>query len=464
MKQVVRTRIAPSPTGEDLHIGSVYMALFNYVFAKKYGGDFIIRVEDTDRERYVKGAEERMLASLAWVGIPHDEGVDMGGEFGPYRQSERLGLYKKYAQQLIENGSAYYCFCTQQRLQKLRLEQQRQQLPPMYDGLCKQIPLKRAQKRAETEPYVVRLNVPDAGESIFTDLVRGRIVFQNKLIDDQVLLKSDGFPTYHLAVVVDDHLMKITHIIRGEEWISSTPKHILLYQALGWAAPQYAHLPLLRNPDKSKLSKRKNPVWVSWFRKEGFLPEAILNYLGTLTWSSPDGSDMFSLKDMIRNFKITDVKTTAPIFNIEKLRWLNGQYIMGLSTPELNKRLTESVSATVDKKLIKKLAPLSRERLKTLAEFSHYLKPFIHYVPYRLTNEQKQLINSFLEAYRQLVHWQTSELEAVSKRITDKEALPLREAFMALRLAVTGEKIGLPLFETFEILGKKEVVRRLSSA
>ncbi len=270
----VRTRIAPSPTGQDLHIGNAYTALVNSVFARKNKGKFIIRIEDTDRTRFVEGSEKRILSSLAWLGIAHDEGPDVGGPYAPYRQSDRLSVYKKYAEELIAKKHAYYCFCTPQRLEQMRKNQEANHLPPMYDGLCKTV--KNSELRIKNgEPYVIRLNVPDEGTTTFHDIIRGDISFGNKLIDDQVILKSDGFPTYHLGVVVDDHLMKISHIIRGEEWISSTPKHILIYQFLGWEPPQFAHMPLLRNPDKSKLSKRKNPVWVSWYKEQGFLPEVM---------------------------------------------------------------------------------------------------------------------------------------------------------------------------------------------
>jgi len=278
---MVRTRLAPSPTGENLHIGNVYTALINYVFAHKNKGKFIIRVEDTDRTRLIAGSEERILASLKWVGLNYDEGPDIGGPFAPYRQSERKNLYKKYAEELAEKKSAYYCFCDSKRLEEMRRVHVR------YDGFCKKYSYDRAKEKAEKEPYVIRLNVPQEGKTEFNDVIHGKISFENNLLDDQILLKSDGFPTYHLGVVIDDHLMEITHIIRAEEWISSTPKHILIYKALGWNIPVFAHTPILRNPDKSKFSKRKNPVWVSWYREEGFLPEAILNYLALMGWSHP---------------------------------------------------------------------------------------------------------------------------------------------------------------------------------
>ena len=367
----VRTRIAPSPTGQDLHIGNAYTALINYVFAKKNGGQFIIRIEDTDRTRFVEGSEDRILASLAWLGIPHDEGPDVGGPYVPYRQSERLVDYKKYAEELVEKGHAYYCFCTSERLEQMRKDQEANHLPPMYDGLCKKIDLQEAKKRVKAEEkYVIRLNVPDEGTTTFRDIVRGDVSFENKLIDDQVLLKSDGFPTYHLGVVVDDHIMKISHIIRGEEWISSTPKHILLYQFFEWEVPAIAHVSVLRNPDRSKLSKRKNPVWVADYKTKGFLPEAIKNYLATMAWSYPGGKEIFSVDEMAAEFTLESIQTTAPIFDTEKLRWMNGEYLRMKSDDVLLALIKNfNPEKKYDDALLKKILPLIRDRMKLLSEF-----------------------------------------------------------------------------------------------
>ncbi len=461
MKQIVRTRIPPSPTGQDLHIGNLYTALINFVFAKKNQGSFILRIEDTDRTRYVAGAETRIMDSLKWAGVTYDEGPDVGGPHSPYRQSERLSLYKKHAEELVEKAHAYYCFCTTERLTQMRQEQEAKHLPPMYDGLCKTISLSEAKTRAQSEKYVIRLNVPDDGVTTFTDIIRGEVSFENKLIDDQVLLKSDGYPTYHLAVIVDDYLMKITHVIRGEDWISSTPKHVLLYHMLGWELPHYAHLPLLRNPDKSKLSKRKNPVWVSWYRERGFLPEALVNYLGTLAWSMPDGRDIFSLNEMMQQFDLRNVKTTAPIFNIEKLMWFNGEYIRKMSPKELLNRLKDYLSKDVDEKLVEQLLPLAQERLKKLTDFVEYLKPFQSFSRPTLIAAEREILNQFLSVYKQLLPWKRETLEKESKGLISKENWKLRDALLAVRVAVTGTKIGLPLFETLEILGKDEVIKRL---
>ncbi len=284
----VRTRIAPSPTGFP-HIGTIFQALFDYVYARQHQGQFIIRLEDTDQSRLVPEAEEAIYQALSWVGLTPDEGPIYGGEFGPYRQSERLDVYRTYAEKLIDQGQAYYCFCSPERLATVRQEQQKKGLPPMYDRHCRDLDPEIAKKRALSETYVIRLKVPPHETISFIDLARGEISFDSNTVDDQVLLKSDGFPTYHLAVVVDDHLMGITQIVRGEEWISSTPKHVLLYRYFNWEMPAIIHTPLLRNPDHSKLSKRHSHTAVTWYREQGYLPEAVVNFLSSRVWNHPDG-------------------------------------------------------------------------------------------------------------------------------------------------------------------------------
>lgn len=462
----VRTRIAPSPTGQDLHIGNAYTALINYVVAKKQGGQFIIRIEDTDRTRFVEGSEKRILESLRWLGIPHDEGPDVGGQFAPYRQSERLSLYKKYAEELIQKGHAYYCFCTPERLEEMRKKQESEHQPPMYDGLCKHIPLDQARKRIlDKEPFVIRLNVPDDGITKFHDVIRGDISFENKLIDDQVLLKSDGFPTYHLGVVVDDHIMEITHVIRGEEWISSTPKHILLYQFFGWEVPLYAHVSVLRNPDKSKLSKRKNPVWTDDYRKKGYLPEALKNYFSLMAWSHPEGKEFFSVEDMIKVFDLKDIQTTAPVFDQEKLRWMNGEYLRKKSDEELTTLLYQYVNTLTqgNKLLVMKILPLIRDRMKTLAEFESlagffFTRPKDYERPLKI-----QLLKLGLDALTES-EWLHDAMERAIRSTADKEKMKAKDVFMELRVAITGKTVGPPLLESLEILGKRETLERLTSA
>ena len=459
----VRTRIAPSPTGQDLHIGNAYTALINYVMAKKYKGQFIIRIEDTDQTRLVEGSEVRILKSLEWLGIPHDEGPDIGGPYTPYRQSDRLPIYKKYAEELVEKGHAYYCFCTGTRLEEMRKTQEENHQPPMYDGLCKKIPLSEAKERvAKGEKYVIRLNVPDVGTTTFHDLIRGDISFENNLIDDQVLLKSDGFPTYHLGVVVDDHIMQITHIIRGEEWISSTPKHILLYQFFGWELPNIAHVSVLRNPDKSKLSKRKNPVWVSDYRAKGFLPEALKNYMGTMAWSFKE-KELFTVDEMIEKFEMADVQTTAPVFDQEKLRWMNGEYIRKMDETELIEKI-RAFDATVPKDsddLMKKILPLIKERMKTLGEFETLADFFFVRATKFERPVDKKLLAVAVGVLTAESNWTHDAMEKTIRDAADKAGMKARDVFMELRLAITGKTVGPPLLESLELLGKEETLARL---
>ncbi|MBI2404799.1 glutamate--tRNA ligase [Candidatus Gottesmanbacteria bacterium] len=464
----VRTRIAPSPTGADLHIGNAYTALINYVFAKKHNGQFIIRIEDTDRTRFVEGSEQQILASLKWLGIPHDEGADIGGPYAPYRQSERLETYKKYAEVLIAKNHAYYCFCTPQRLSEMRKDQEAKHLPPMYDGTCKRIKnyelrIKNYELRIKNrEPYVIRLNVPEEGTTMFHDSIRGDISFDNKLIDDQVLLKSDGFPTYHLGVVVDDHLMEISHIIRGEEWISSTPKHVLLYQFFGWEMPQFAHMPLLRNRDSSKLSKRKNPVWASWYKEQGFLPEAILNYLATMAWAFPGGKEIFSLDEMTAAFSLEAIQTTAPIFNIEKLRWMNGEYIRQKPDAELKKLVYQHVTMVTDEydSLLDKILPLVKERMKTLNEFWS-LAGFFFERPKEFERPVKKELLDIAKNALASLDWTHDIMEQAIRGEAAKAGAKAKDVFMELRVAITGKTVGPPLLESLEILGKEEIRKRL---
>lgn len=460
----VRTRIAPSPTGEDLHIGNAYTALINWVVAKKNNGQFIVRIEDTDRARLVTGSEQRILASLDWLGISHDEGTDVGGPYAPYRQSDRLEVYQKHAQELVAKKHAYYCFCTQGRLEEMRKKQESAHMPPMYDGLCKTLdPKDSAGRVAKGEKHVVRLNIPDSGTTTFTDLIRGEISFENKLIDDQVILKSDGFPTYHLGVVVDDHLMEVSHIIRGEEWISSTPKHILLYQFFGWDVPVFAHMPLLRNPDKSKLSKRKNPVWASWFRTQGFLPEAIRNYLALLAWAHPEGKEVFNMDEMMRVFDLTHIQTTAPVFDLEKLRWINGEYIRGKSNEELKSLLIEfgALEKSVPDATVDKVLPLVKERMKTLGEFAP-LAEFFFERPKKLERKLNAKLIALVHAALSSSGWTHAQMEASLRAAADKESQRAKDVFMELRIAVTGSSVGPPLLESLEVLGREETLARLA--
>jgi len=450
---MVRTRLAPSPTGENLHIGNVYTALINYVFAHKNKGKFIIRVEDTDRTRLIAGSEERILASLKWVGLNYDEGPDIGGPFAPYRQSERKNLYKKYAEELAEKKSAYYCFCDSKRLEEMRRVHVR------YDGFCKKYSYDRAKEKAEKEPYVIRLNVPQEGKTEFNDVIHGKISFENNLLDDQILLKSDGFPTYHLGVVIDDHLMEITHIIRAEEWISSTPKHILIYKALGWNIPVFAHTPILRNPDKSKFSKRKNPVWVSWYREEGFLPEAILNYLALMGWSHPEGKEIFSLEQLVSVFRLEDVKPVGPIFDLEKLKWMNGMYIRTKRLKDLSNNLIDfnPEYKRIEPELFKCLVALAQTRIQTLKDLEPLVKHFLIEPKTVLSSSEKAITQNLLNKLSALMDWKTQEILNVLRGILLEKHIKMKVVYKIL----TGNEQGLPIAESLELLGRDRVLKRL---
>ncbi|MFH1731886.1 MAG: glutamate--tRNA ligase [Planctomycetota bacterium] len=474
----VRVRIAPSPTG-DPHVGTAYIALFDMAFARHEGGKFVLRIEDTDRERSTKESEEAIFRALRWVGIEYDEGPDLGGPYGPYRQSERSGIYKEHAQQLIDSGHAYYCFCPPERLKAMRDEMQRKKQPPMYDGRCRDLPKDEVERRlAAGGKAVIRLKVPTEGETRYVDLVRKKgepVVFQNSVIDDQVLVKSDGFPTYHLANVVDDHLMGITHVIRAEEWVNSTPKHVMLYKAFGWELPQFAHMPLLRNKDKSKISKRKNPTSLDWYREQGFLPEAMLNFLALMGFSTEEGKEIFDLDTMIRKFSWDRVSTSAPIFDLTKLEWLNGMYIRSLSVEELTERLRPfAAEGTLDGPHALKMVEIIQERMKTLSEFDKWTWFFFtDDLPYepellvanKMTPETTtDALKASIDAFGALDDWATEPLEALGRRLCEQLGLKVNQLFMTLRVAITGSAQSPPLFESMQILGKERCTARLEDA
>lgn len=461
---MTRTRIAPSPTGQDLHVGSVATALINYAWAKKNNGQFIVRIEDTDRSRLVSGAEERILNSLAKVGLNPDESPIIGGSYAPYRQSERLSIYKKYAEELILKGKAYYCICSSERLAKMREEQQAKKQVPKYDRQCLKNQEEVKKKIKLGEKYVIRLKIPDNQEIVVDDVIRGKIRFHTKDIDDQVLLKSDGFPTYHLAVVVDDHLMKITHVIRGEEWLPSTPKHIILYQAFGWQLPVFAHISLLRNPDRSKLSKRKNPVWTSWYLDQGIFPEALLNYLALMGWSHPENKEIFSLDEYIKVFDIKDIQKTAPIFDPIKLEWMNGMYIRQMKNEKLTIKIYEFLNKKYPQNLIEKTVPLIKERIKKLSDYLPLCEFFFNQ-PYskEVVNitENKELLGKMKKELEKIFDWKADVIGSSMQNLVKKLGMKAGDFFMILRVAITGKKISPPLNESMEILGKEECLKRL---
>jgi glutamyl-tRNA synthetase, bacterial family len=383
----MRTRFAPSPTG-FMHVGSLRSALYDYLLAKKFGGSFILRIEDTDQTREVEGAVENIIKILSWAGLDYSEGPGKPGICASYIQSERLSIYNKYAQQLIEQGDAYYCFCSTERLDQMRERQRAMSLPPAYDRRCRNLPKEEVDKNlASGHNHVIRMKVPLEGQVIVKDLIRGDIVFDYKVLDDQVLMKSDGFPTYHLAVVVDDHEMEISHVIRGEEWLPSTPKHLLLYKYFGWTAPEFAHFPLLLNPDRSKLSKRQGDVAVEDYRDKGYLPEALINFIALLGWNPGDGDEreIFSLPELVNEFTIERVGKSGAVFDIEKLQWLNGVYIRKNSAQELKKYIEDVLSFNFkenfknwDDVQIFRLIDLEKERVKNLRELIYSLEVFYY--------------------------------------------------------------------------------------
>lgn len=475
MSDTVRTRIAPSPTG-DPHVGTAYVALFNYALAKKHGGQFILRIEDTDRVRSNTASEEMIFKALRWLGLEWDEGPDVGGPFGPYRQSERSEIYTAHVEKLVASGDAYPCFCTRERLDELRAHQRENKLSLGYDGHCRSVaPEEAASRRSAGEDHVIRLAMPDEGESTVIDLLRGEITIDNAQVDDQVLVKSDGFPTYHLANVVDDHLMGITHVIRAEEWISSLPKHVRLYEAFGWDLPVFCHLPLLRNADKSKISKRKNPVSLNHFKRAGFLPEAMLNYLAQMGWTMPDERDQFSLDQFISELTLERISLGGPVFDLQKLTWLNGKYLRDLEVPEILERLkTQWLS---DEYLLKVL-PLAHERIETLQDFFAYAGFFftgdVEYdeaaqkklVAKGRTGPQtakllRQLLEDFIDP---LLEWTVESVEDALRRFCEKHEVTAKEIFMPVRIAVTGRSATPPLFDTMEVLGKEVCRSRMRKA
>ena len=445
----------------------------NLAIARQNDGKFLVRIEDTDRERYVEGAVDIIFDALKWLGLVHDEGPDIGGPHAPYTQSERLPIYQKQILDLIENGKAYYCFCTKERLDKVRADQQAKKELPRYDRFCRNITLSEAKKRVDSgEKYVIRLKVPETGVTICQDVVRGPIEFQNSGIDDQVLLKSDGYPTYHLGVVVDDHLMQITHIIRGEEWLSSTPKHVLIYQAFGWELPIFAHLPVIRNKDHSKMSKRKNDVSILSHRDKGYLPEAINNFLGLMGWSHPEKKEMFSLDEFLRLFTLERITLTAPVYDIEKLNWLNGMYIREMNDIELTKRLAPFIPSDCTTDLVTQILPLIKERLVTLKDFEELTDFF-----YRdIKVDQAMLVkkSTLDEVKAQLVataaslasievqSWSHENIEQKVRSLAETKGWKPGQYFMMLRVAVTGKTATPPLFETMEVLGREKVLSRLT--
>jgi len=474
MTAPIRVRIAPSPTG-DPHLGTAYQALFNYAFARHGGGSFVLRIEDTDQARSRASSEVAILDSLRWLGLQWDEGPDVGGDYGPYRQSERLPIYEQHAQTLLERGEAYRCFCTRERLEAMRTAHRDEKRFPGYDRLCRGIPAEESRRRAESgEEFVLRLKVPLEGEAVMHDLLRGEIRREWDLVDDQVILKSDGFPTYHLAVVVDDHLMEISHVIRGEEWINSLPKHLRLFEAFGWEPPIFCHLPLLRNNDatKSKLSKRKNPTSINYYRRAGFLPRALVNFLGLMAWSRGEGDEKFTLEQMVASFRLEDVSLGGPVFDVDKLRWLNGRYIReDYDVAGLRRALQEW--ALGDERL-ERIIPLAQPRLETLSDWG-YLTAFFFAdsVPMSIGDlvlkgcdgdELKEILQMAIWRLEGIDDFTAEALDALWRDLADRLGLKLRDLMRPFYVAITGSPASTPLFQSMEILGSDMVRMRLRRA
>ena len=475
----IRVRIAPSPTG-DPHVGTAYIGLLNFIYARQRGGKFILRIEDTDRTRFVSTSEQMIFDALHWLGLTWDEGPDVGGPHGPYRQSERTEIYREHAEILLNNGTAYRCFCTAEELEDIRKQQIAAKLPPRYPGTCRRLtPEQIAANEAAGKPYTIRLAVPPHGNDLtssttFRDELRGNITFEHGNVDDQVLIKSDGFPTYHLANVVDDHLMQITDVIRAEEWISSTPKHVLLYKAFGWQIPRFWHMPLLRNIDKSKISKRKNPVSLIYYRDSGYLPEAIINFLGLMGGGMPAdfaGSDgvieKFTLAEMVAHFVFTNIRVGGPVFDLTKLKWLNGEYLRKLSPEDFFLAVRNSVFSD---DYLRAISGLMQTRIETLTEFGdltsfffsdNVVPPESVFLPKKRTLEdtlafaQEQL--TVLEA----TDWNHDALEAALKKLGEEKQWSVKENFMLLRAIITGSTMSPPLLESMIVFGKARSLDRV---
>jgi glutamyl-tRNA synthetase len=457
----VRTRIAPSPTG-DPHVGTAYIALFNLCFARQHGGDFILRIEDTDQVRSTRKSEDDILAALKWLQIDWDEGPDKGGPHGPYRQSERSAIYQEHVQILLNKGHAFHCFCTAERLDEVRKQQTEAKQQPGYDGHCINLPASELSSRlAANEPYVIRMKVPREGTCVIKDMLRGAVEIEWNQVDMQVLMKSDGLPTYHLANVVDDHLMEITHVIRGEEWINSAPKHLLLYQYFDWQAPALCHMPLLRNADKSKLSKRKNPTSIGYYQRMGYLPEAVINYLGMMGWSMPDGREMFGVNEMIANFDIMRVSLGGPVFDTQKLDWLNGRYLREvISDQQFLQRFSEWAFQA---EKLQQIVPLIKPRVERfcdvapLAGFFFSGMPVINAASFshnKITLEECTRILQFVAWHIENIKvWDRDSIEQALAQLAEVLGFKIRDFLFPVFIAIAGTAVSTSVIDSMAVLG-----------
>jgi glutamyl-tRNA synthetase len=473
----IRVRIAPSPTG-DPHVGTAYIGLINFLYAKQRGGKFVLRIEDTDRARFVATSEQMIFDALHWLGLTWDEGPDVGGPYGPYRQSERTDIYREHAEILLANGTAYRAFENADELEALRQRQIAAKLPPRYDGAHRDLTQEQIDSYlAEGRPYVIRMKVP-AGSTTFRDELRGDITFEHSNVDDQVLMKSDGFPTYHLANVVDDHLMRITDVIRAEEWISSTPKHVLLYQAFGWQFPRFWHMPLLRNLDKSKISKRKNPVSLVYYRQAGFLPAAVINFLGLMGGGMPSPTpvevvngaketEIFSLDEMIQRFEVPKIRLGGPVFDLTKLKWLNSEYLRSLSPEAFYTALRDTI---LSDQYLREISTLIQTRIETLGQFGeltafllqdNVMPPAEVWVPKKRTPEEALLFAADQLALLEVTDWSHDALEPALKKLGEEKTWSVKENFMLLRAILSGSTMSPPLLESMVVFGKARTLDRM---
>ena len=486
----VRVRFAPSPTG-FVHIGSLRTALYNFLYARKMQGNYVLRVEDTDRTRLVEGAVEGMLSAMNWAGVNHDEGVMLSddnkvvqnGDCGPYIQSERLDIYKEHIKTLIDKGDAYYCFCSRSRLDRIREQQKNEGLDPKYDGHCRDLSQEEIQDKLDKgEDYVIRMKLPENKSITFNDIVRGKVSIHTSDMDDQVLIKADGFPTYHFAVVVDDHMMDITHVIRGEEWLTSTPKHVLLYQMFGWKAPTFVHLPNILNADRKKLSKRQGDVAVEDFRNKGYLPEALVNYIALVGWSPEDNKEIFSMPELIEAFSLERVSKSGGVFDTAKLNWVNSHYIKEADTQRLvdlaskfviKEKLMSEQEVKANNEWLLLAMDTVKDRLDYLAQFPEEIKSFLNSAMPELEDEAKEFMK--LEHMMELADELEAKITAADtitpdfvsamfKEIQKEKGIKGKNLFMGTRVIITGQNHGPDIPMVLSLLGKEKALSRIEQA
>lgn len=486
MSSNFRVRFAPSPTGEP-HVGNIRTAIFDWLLAQRHGGEFIVRVEDTDQARAVDGAVEVIIEALSWLGLDWDEGPDIGGKYAPYKQSERLELYSKRAEQLVERGAAYRCYCSEERLDAVRKARSKQENAVGYDRKCRNLSFQERERledelKARDEVPVIRFKMPLEGTTTVDDLVRGEVTFENRLVDDFVMLKSDGYPTYHLAHLIDDHEMRITHVLRGEEWLPSVPRHLQIYEALGWQPPKFAHLPIILAPDRSKLSKRHGATSLLDYREMGYLPHTMVNFLTLLGWSLDDKTELFSTEALIESFSIERVSKAGAIFNTDKLEWMNGHYIREMSADELADALlnfwkafpSREIPTLPSRELALKIAPMVQERLKTLKDaaplVAFLFKDEIEYDTDELIQRRMDAESTLYclrathEGLAELDSFDAENIEVMLRGMVKELDVKAGQLFGSLRVATTGQRIAPPLFESLEVLGRERSLELIYAA